>query len=669
VEETVIKKEYQEKIAKVICDKSEQITCDECYLLAEGKICRGFKRCRISEKTVEQLEYVMAPKEDGIFLKACAGSGKTEVVALKTAYEMKQWKSYNQGMAVLTFTNDATNVILERVKQFTGKSNIYPHYIGTLSSFIHSYIVQPFAYEMRGFKGREGDFSFRIVDRNMPIYTNHWLKAYTCKVSYIDSQNNWHQIYAHQIGYDMEKKDFYFYIGKNKIEWLSNYYASVPLQSFIREKRNQRDNFWKLDYISNCFRDCKESFWKDGFATFDDLNSLAAEILLKNIGKKIAQRFPFVFIDECQDLSGNELKVIQLLQKQGCSIHCIGDLNQSIYEFKRVEPNEIEEYVRNYRHMELNINFRSCDEIVKFSEKLINSRNVKSANEQSIFGARSLVYIEYETPEDCVGDYAKLLEKNNCMTGENRILVRQNSLRLQLEKSTHNDYDEKEPLIVAAQLWQQGSKLQMTLALELAGKQISRWFGGSRTKSNYYCPQEIVSVFQWRIFLMKVLMEILQSRNLSNFKLTYGKWHEYARKELGDILRNNYPIVADYDDVKDRDFNNLITGKTFKVSSGNGSIVIGDLDEKAKSVIPIMTIHGSKGCTFDTTLVISSKDAKSIGGHWKKHWLNGEGEAKRIGYVASTRARHMLVWGVPKLNDTDRELLESYGFINVKKII
>jgi DNA helicase-2/ATP-dependent DNA helicase PcrA len=319
--------------------------------------------------------------------------------------------------------------------------------------------------------------------------------------------------------------------------------------------------------------------------------------------------------------------------------------------------------------MELNINFRSCDEIVKFSEKLINSRNVKSANEQSIFGARSLVYIEYETPEDCVGDYAKLLEKNNCMTGENRILVRQNSLRLQLEKSTHNDYDEKEPLIVAAQLWQQGSKLQMTLALELAGKQISRWFGGSRTKSNYYCPKEIVSVFRWRIFLMKVLMEILQSRNLSNFKLTYGKWHEYARKELGDILRNNYSLIADYDDVKDRNFNNLITGKTFKVSSGNGSIVIGDLDEKAKSVIPIMTIHGSKGCTFDTTLVISSKDAKSIGGHWKKHWINGEGEAKRIGYVASTRARHMLVWGVPKLNDTDRELLESYGFINVKKII
>ena len=52
-----------------------------------------------------------------------------------------------------------------------------------------------------------------------------------------------------------------------------------------------------------------------------------------------------------------------------------------------------------------------------------------------------------------------------------------------------------------------------------------------------------------------------------------------------------------------------------------------------------MTIHGSKGCTYDTTLVISSENAQSEGGHWKAHWIEGDGEAKRIGYVASTRAK------------------------------
>ena len=82
-----------------------------------------------------------------------------------------------------------------------------------------------------------------------------------------------------------------------------------------------------------------------------------------------------------------------------------------------------------------------------------------------------------------------------------------------------------------------------------------------------------------------------------------------------------------------------------------------------------MTIHKSKGCTFDSTLVISSKNAKSIGGHWKEHWLNGSGESKRIGYVASTRARHLLVWGVPKLKRNDKDLIESYGFINVENLL
>ncbi len=173
---------------------------------------------KISEKTEEQLEYVMTSIKENVFLKACAGSGKTEVIGLKAAYEMKKWNSYNQGIAVLTFTNDATDVIIDRVKQFTGRNAVYPHYIGTLSSFIHSYIVQPFAYTLTGFEGKDEDFSFNIIDRTVPVYSNSWLNTYKCRVSYLEANNRWSSIFAHQIGYDIEKKDFYFYIGKNKME-------------------------------------------------------------------------------------------------------------------------------------------------------------------------------------------------------------------------------------------------------------------------------------------------------------------------------------------------------------------------------------------------------------------------------------------------------------------
>lgn len=48
--------------------------------------------------------------------------------------------------------------------------------------------------------------------------------------------------------------------------------------------------------------------------------------------------------------------------------------------------------------------------------------------------------------------------------------MRQNALRLQLERSSHKDYDEDEPLIVAVQLWKKELPQQMKLSLELAGK-------------------------------------------------------------------------------------------------------------------------------------------------------------------------------------------------------
>lgn len=664
------KEKDQERIANVICNKPIDLSCEECYLLEDGEICKGFDHCRIAEKTAEQLEYAVMPIDECAFLSACAGSGKTEVVGLKAAYEMQRWSLYNQGIAVLTFTNDATNVIIDRVKQFTGKRNTYPHYIGTLSSFVHSYIVQPFAYKLHGFKGKDNDFSFRVIDSMLSIYSNQWLKKYSCNVSYIDAQEHWKDVFAHQIGYDMWRKDFYFSVGKNQIKWLTDYYESVALQKFIKKKRENNRNFWKFGHVRNCFFDCKKEFWKDGFVTFDDLNFLAVEVLSqKNIGSKIAERFPVVFIDECQDLSGNELYILKRLQKHGCIIHCIGDLNQSIYEFKRVEPDEVKDYVKDFRQKQLNVNFRSCKEIVDFSEKLIGRSSSQSSNVKSQFGDRALLYIEYENPQDAIGVYTRLLDKNNFLSKDNRILVRQNALRLQLERASHKDYDEDEPLIVAAQLWKKELPQQMKLSLELAGKQISRWFGGAQTKTNYYCPKEITSIYQWRLFLANVLKGILQSDKLSDFSLTYGKWHGYAKKELGKILEKNYAIIEDYDEAESRDFTNLIDGKSFRVSTGNGKVIIGELAENVKNNISIMTIHGSKGCTFDTTLVISNEDAHSKGGHWKKHWLNGEGEAKRIGYVASTRARHLLVWGVSKLSKGDKRLLESYGFINAEELL
>lgn len=114
--EIMIKKNLQERVAKIICNKSDEITCDECFKMKKSGICEGHNCCRISEKTEEQLEYILSDVKNNTFLRACAGSGKTEVVGMKAAYEIKQWTEMNKGIAVLSFTNDAVEVIKNRVK-------------------------------------------------------------------------------------------------------------------------------------------------------------------------------------------------------------------------------------------------------------------------------------------------------------------------------------------------------------------------------------------------------------------------------------------------------------------------------------------------------------------------------------------------------------------------
>ncbi len=83
--------------------------------------------------------------------------------------------------------------------------------------------------------------------------------------------------------------------------------------------------------------------------------------------------------------------------------------------------------------------------------------------------------------------------------------------------------------------------------------------------------------------------------------------------------------------------------------------------------IRITTIHDIKGETLDSAMIVSSLDGHSQGGYWK-HWFNDtanndlENEYKRYGYVAFSRAKHLLILATPQLNRIDKEYFENIGF-------
>lgn len=272
-------------------------------------------KARIEEKTDEQLDYILSPIDRCIYLEACAGNGKTEVLGLKAAYEICKWRSRQSGISVLTFTNDATATIVDRVASFFGKQIPSNHFIGTFSSFVHGHIAQRFGYKFYHMPEERTDKSFRVVDSDIHSYDHQWLDNYA-----LDLPGR--TTYASQLNYRVSNENWYVGQGENA-QRLTDLYRGNP------------------ERVIGSANACKSKFLHDGFATFEDMNLIARRCLRdETICHFVAKKFPVILIDECQDLSTSELGILSLLIGAGTVVHYIGDLHQAIYSFKDALPEQ-----------------------------------------------------------------------------------------------------------------------------------------------------------------------------------------------------------------------------------------------------------------------------------------------------------------------------------------
>ena len=232
-------------------EKIEKIT----KAISVGKIFTQPVKERIEEKTDEQLDYILSPTDRCIYLEACAGSGKTEVLGIKAAYEICKWQSKKNGIAVLTFTNEATATIADRVSSFYGKSISSNHFIGTFSSFVHGYIAQRFGYKFYHIPDDRADKSFRVVASDISLYSNQWLENYK-----LDFYLQRKTIYASQLNYRVNNDNWYIR-QKDTDKPLTAFYDGNPER--LIKKANA----------------CKSKFLDDGFANFEDMNLIAQKCL------------------------------------------------------------------------------------------------------------------------------------------------------------------------------------------------------------------------------------------------------------------------------------------------------------------------------------------------------------------------------------------------------
>ena len=611
-------------------EKIEKLT----EVLSAGKIFTQQAKERIDEKTDEQLDYILSPIDQCIYLEACAGSGKTEVLGLKAAYEICRWSSRQTGIAVLTFTNEATATIADRVSSFYGKPVPSNHFIGTFSSFVHGHIAQRFGYKFYDIPEDKADKSFRVIDSDISPYSNQWLENYKLDF-YLPRQ----VIYASQLILRASSGKWYVK-QKETAQLLTELYDGDPRQ--LIKQANA----------------CKLKFLNDGFATFEDMNLIARKCLRdETIRRYIARKFPVILVDECQDLSASELGILSLLISAGTVVHYIGDLHQAIYSFKDACPEQYKAHIEAHRFetRRLSANFRSTQKIVDFSRKMGGIDYPISGSVESKCGDYDCCYVEYDDDEkDAIIAFIDTLNRFDIPIKDAVVLVRTQTAKQKLSHGPSNDH-KTHPIINAIQLWQQNEPVARQTALSLLAYQLQRWMGFHGKSNNYYYSDEVCpNAVSWRLLLRNILVELCSDPAMTTVdELTYGSWYSTNREKVISIIAHHLNTIEQN-----------LPEITIRTPKGTAKLPIYPVKLTEDEQLRVETIHSVKGGTFDAVLLLSSPDGRGKTGFWES-WLNPEDESGRIGYVASTRPRYLLCWGVKSLASVQRQALEKLGLINL----
>lgn len=220
--------------------------------------------------TTEQVEFLESSGK--VVLHACPGSGKTTIVARKLANYLQCWNRPHQGIAVLSFTNVASDEIRHQATEMLPEGYCVddPHFIGTLDSFIDNFIFLRFGYLLQKKPKRPVITSPDVVNSYQ-----FWRKScYTNCLSHIG--------------------DF---------RWNSNGKLTKNGKDIICTGTQQ--------YAPPCIQ-FKKRLLEKGLFFQDEVSGLACILLERypEIAKSIALRFPVIILDEAQDTSEEQMRIL-----------------------------------------------------------------------------------------------------------------------------------------------------------------------------------------------------------------------------------------------------------------------------------------------------------------------------------------------------------------------
>jgi DNA helicase II / ATP-dependent DNA helicase PcrA len=545
--------------------------------------------------TNKQIEIVS--KEGKTVIRACPGSGKTYAVGARLASKMSTWDKTHQGIAVLSFTNVAWQEIEKNIcnNYKDVKPMPYPHFLGTIDSFINNFIFLPFGHLILGCRNRP-----KLVGEPH----NTWIGR------------NFSENLFDNLTYDINGNVIALDVQKMRHNWMDNRYI-VP----TKKRMNVA-----------------------GYETQKDAMFFAMK-LVENyafIRKAIIYRFPMIIIDEAQDTSDIQMRIIQLLIDNGLEqLMLVGDPDQAIFEWNEAKPELFNEMYERWKENSIifNENRRSSQNICNFTYKLSSLPEVSnSISEDKNFDyTPEIVTYDIDNLQSlidyfinkCIENAVEINPKDVAVLARSQEIVSR-ILGHNIESTGYLPWNEKDfhtkDFVKGKFLYDHGNFSEGFTQFERALFKVLN-------DSNICCQSDVdayiekIGFFEYRSIISSLI------NLLPNTSCKLGEWISQSNSilDLNGLGRIKLEVIKKKADVNiemlfsDNKFNQIVL--PYRVG----------------------TIHSAKGETFEAVMIILKKRGK--GKHYKTLLRDNENvknqEELRIVYVGITRPRRLLMIAVP----------------------
>lgn len=603
---------------------------------------------------------------------ACAGSGKTEFVSERIAYQIQQGIVKPGEIVALTFNDAAAEElkfrVRDKIKELMGKQpDIGDMFIGTIHSFAFK-ILQDFIPKYRGYD---------MLDENSR-------KAFSVSLKW-DGINLW-ELYN-------ELKDFGHRMPFSAVNNPKRY-ESWTLNTLLADIDFYREESIKDNQIaSEKFKQALEIYLdklnERKFLDFSGILRLAVDHMLKDkyIIQQIQKQYKFFTIDEYQDVNPIQEQLIRLVSGQK-NVCVVGDDDQSIYQWRGADVDNIISFPKNYKNVttfKLETNRRSHNNIINCAADFIsvNPKRLSKAIKAnaSISEKGDLYKLCFDTQQEevdwVVNKVSALYGKEYLDKGQPRKLKYSDMVLLFRRRNDAHEY--KEALEQAGINVIYSGMGGLMDSPEVSGILRTLKYIGESSRDDDNDPNESISdihdlvsetfdisIAEYKKLVKDIIQWCKDQKRLSMKGLYYKLLSGLG---LGDISFHNDPnddvalynlgrfsqTISDFEDSRTYlTKNDIVRFIDFIQTFVSNAYDEGSTDANAGLIdaVKIMTLHGTKGLGFPVVFMprlkgsINRNNARVTFLNPKKidfsRYGGSEADERRLYYVAITRAKKFL---------------------------